>query len=86
MLKWQVFRDTDTLRARKIVIEIYREIVVNNLDGTKALQQVVVDRSRMFGGLLSTPRALERLERRINRRLEKRLKVADVLVTAGMGG
>lgn len=79
MLKWKVTRAGHLLRPRKIIIEIYEETLVTNSDGSKVVKEHCLDVSFMFGGLLSTDRALERLERRINNRVYKRMRVAQVL-------
>lgn len=73
-MKFLVYRDSDTFRLRKIVIEIYSH------------SGALLDRSRMVGGLLSNPRALQRLKTRINRRIAKRAPICQVYEKAGMGG
>jgi hypothetical protein len=69
-MNFKVYRDCDSLRLRKIVVEIY------------SLKGDLLDRSRMFGGLFLS----YRLSKRINRRIANRVPICQVFEQAGMGG
>jgi len=73
-MKFVVYRDTDSFRLRKIVIEIYSH------------SGALLDRSRMFGTVLSTFQAALRLKSKINKRIAKRVTFCQVFEKAGMGG
>ena len=73
-MKFVVYRDSNTLRLRKIVIEIYSH------------SGALLDRSRMFGGLFSSVEARYSLAKRINERLAKRVPICQIFEQAGMGG
>lgn len=79
MLKNKVYRDSDTFRLRKVVLEIWFE---SELNGKIDLQ--LVDRTRLFGNILHTDRAIERLRKRIYKRLVKRMAVATMFKRSGM--
>ena len=65
-MKVRVYRDIDTLRLRKLVIEI--------LDDNGDL----LDRTRMFGGLVAT----KMLGLRVQARIRQRLRVVAALKKA----
>jgi hypothetical protein len=79
MIKYKVFRDSEAKRLRKVVIEIWKEQVLPN----GQISYSLLDRTRMFGNILHTERAIERLRMRIYRRLVKRIAVATVFDKAG---
>ena len=74
-MRFEVKRDCDTFRLRKIVIEIYSQ------NGGYLL-----DRTRMFGVIFNTEKSRERLRRKINRRIARRVLKAQVFEKAGTGG
>lgn len=80
MIKYKVFRDSEAKRLRKVVIEIWKETQLPNGNISYSL----LDRTRMFGNILHTERAIERLRKRIYRRLVKRIAVATVFDKSGV--
>jgi len=73
-MKIVVYRDANTYRLRKIVIEIYSH------------SGALLDRSRMFGGLFSSATSIYLLKARINSRIAKRVGLCQIFEKAGMGG
>ncbi len=79
MIKYKIFRDSEAKRFRKVVIEIWKETQLPN----GQISYSLLDRTRMFGNILHTERAIERLRKRIYRRLVKRIAVATVFDKSG---
>jgi hypothetical protein len=79
MIKCKIFRDSEFKRLRKVVVEIWKEQLLPN----GQISYSLLDRTRMFGNILHTERAIERLNNRIYRRLVKRMAVAAVFDKQG---
>lgn len=79
MIKYKVFRDSEAKRLRKVVIEIWKETQLPN----GQISYSLLDRTRMFGNILHTDAAIERLRKRIYKRLVKRIAVATVFDKQG---
>lgn len=62
----KIYRSCDTLRLRKVVVEIYND------------KGILLDKTRMFGVIFKTPRGLARLSAKIERRLQRRLMVCKI--------
>jgi hypothetical protein len=79
MIKYKIFRDSEAKRLRKVVIEIWKEQVLPN----GQISYSLLDRTRMFGNILHTEKAIERLRKRVYKRLVKRIAVATVFDKTG---